>query len=250
MAHPNSAVTGVVLAGGRGTRLAPLTRSTSKQLLPVDGKPLVVRAISQLRDAGVRDVLLVIDDRHATEFLRVVRDGSELGLRSMAYVWQPPTAPGLPSAIQRVEHLVRTRKFVVACGDVLLEADLRTALADFLRQPAGARMLSIKVPDTAGQTPLDVDGERVVGMLDKNPTRHVGGYMDLGFYFYHRDVFDAIRSLRPSARGETEIWDLNRIYIRRGALRFTEVSGWFADVGASVETYRQVDRRYASFRKH
>jgi dTDP-glucose pyrophosphorylase/predicted MFS family arabinose efflux permease len=243
-ANTADALTGVILAGGRGTRLTPLTHHTSKQLLPIGGVPLIVRVLHQLRAAGVVDVLLVIDDRHATDFLQTVTDGVSLGLRSVGYVWQPPTGQGLPSAIGQVEHLLRTEKFVVACGDVLLEAGLQRAVTDFTRQPSGARMLAAQVPDTAGQTALEVVGDRVTGLLDKDPSRHVAGHMDLGSYFYHRDVFKLIGSLRPSARGETEIWDLNRCYARRGELWFTEVTGWFADVGASLAAYREVDERY------
>jgi glucose-1-phosphate thymidylyltransferase len=237
-------VTGVVLAGGRGSRLAPLTDQTSKQLLPVGGKTLVLRAIGQLVDAGIADVLLVIDERHASQFMGTIRDGRALGLRSLAYVWQSPAGEGLPSAIAKVEHHVRTEKLLVACGDMLVEDGIAQAVADFAEQPSGARLLGAWVDDHAGYTPLRVDGDGVLEILDQDRKRHAAGYMDIGFYFYHRDVFDRIKPLRPSLRGETEIWDLNRAYVRRGELSYTEVRGWWADVGGSLAVYRDADRRY------
>lgn len=238
------AVTGVVLAGGRGTRLAPLTDRTSKQLLPVGGRPLVARVIDQLVRAGVRDVLLVIDDRHAGDFLRVLRDGRDLGLRSLGYVWQPPSGVGMAAAVARAEHHLRTDKFMVACGDVLIEAPLGPSVRAFAAQPDGALVVATRTPDTAGYTPLTVEDGRVTALGDKDPYRHGPGWMDLGCYLYHRDAFDLVRSLRPSARGEVEIWDLNRHYARTGTLRYTEIKGWWSDVGTSPEVYRRADERF------
>lgn len=242
--HPDAAPVGVLLAGGRGTRLAPLTDRTSKQLLPIGGRPLAARVIDQLAAAGVRDVLAVIDDRHADAFLATLRDGRSLGLRGLAYVWQPPTGAGLPSAIAQVEPHVGDRPIMVICGDLLLEADLTSIVVDFLAQPEGARVLATRVPDTAGHTPLRVVDGTVREVGDKDPDRHLPGLLELGVYLYRRDVFDEIRALRPSARGETEIWELNRRYAARGRLRCTEVTGWWCDVGGSLADYRAADRRY------
>jgi glucose-1-phosphate thymidylyltransferase len=236
--------TGVVLAGGRGTRLAPLTDRTSKQLLDVGGEPMVTRVLRQLVRAGIRDVLLVIDERHADGFLAAVRDGTHLGLRSAAYVWQPSSGAGLPSAVARTEPYLRSESLLVACGDVLLDADLSAFVAGFARQPRGARMLACRTADTAGYTPLEVDGVVVTGLGDKAPDRHQPGIVDLGMYLYRHDVFDEIRTLQPSSRGETEIWDLNRRYARRGLLRHAKVEGWWADLGASMAAYRAASDRY------
>ncbi|WP_158587955.1 sugar phosphate nucleotidyltransferase [Actinomadura logoneensis] len=238
------AVTGVVLAGGRGTRLAPLTDRTSKQLLSVGGRPLITRVVDQLVRAGVLDVLVVIDDRHAGEFLRVLRDGRDLGLRSLGYVWQPPSGAGMAAALGRAEHLLRTDRFLVACGDVLIDAPLGPAVRAFAAQPDGALVVATRTPDTAGYTPLSVADGLVTALGDKDPDRHAPGWMDLGCYLYHRDAFDVARTLRPSPRGEVEIWDLNRHYARAGTLRYVEVKGWWCDVGTSPEVYRRADERY------
>lgn len=240
-----AAIAGVVLAGGSGTRLGPLTEVTNKHLLPVGGEPLVTWAIRQLVTAGVADVLLVIDQRHASEFMATLRDGRGLGLRSLAYVWQPPGGLGMPTAIGMAEHLLRTDKFVVACGDVLTETDLRPVVGDFARQRHGARMVAVQAEDSAGFSRLRVRDGIVLDILDKDRDQHVPSLVDLGFYFYHGDVFAEIRQLVPSARGETEIWELNRAFARRGCLLFSEVSGWWADAGGGPEIYADLQKRYA-----
>ncbi|MFC5186367.1 sugar phosphate nucleotidyltransferase [Actinomadura harenae] len=245
-APPPDAVTGVVLAGGRGTRLAPLTDRTSKQLLPVGGRPLVARVLGQLVRAGIADVLLLIDDRHAGDFLRVLRDGRDLGLRSLGYVWQPPSGAGMAAAIARAEPHLRTDRFMVACGDVLIDAPLGPSVRAFAAQPDGALLVATRTADTAGYTPLRVEDGRVTALGDKDPDRHGPGWTDLGCYLYGRDAFDHVRSLRPSARGEVEIWDLNRRYADAGTLRYKEVKGWWCDVGTSREVYRRADERYKS----
>ncbi|GAB3974306.1 sugar phosphate nucleotidyltransferase [Actinoallomurus acanthiterrae] len=237
-------VAAVVLAGGSGNRLRPLTDRSNKHLLPVGGEPLVVRAVRQLVAAGVRDVLVVIDDRHAGAFMGALEDGAALGLRSLAYAWQPPGGGGMPTAIGAAEHRLCAEKFLVACGDVLTDADLGPVIDDFLAQTDGARMTAVRTADTAGYSPLVTRGAGVAGILDKDSRRHLPGLVDLGFYLYHHDVFEVIQKLPVSARGETEIWDLNRVYAERGLLEFSEVSGWWADVGASVDVYMEVKRRY------
>jgi glucose-1-phosphate thymidylyltransferase len=240
-----SPITGVVLAGGRGTRLAPLTDETSKQLLPIGGKTLVERVLDQLTAAGVVDALLVIDERHACDFMRLLEDGAKAGLRSLAYVWQSAEGRGLPSAIRQVRHLVGTEKVIVACGDVLIEDGIRGPVEDFSRQDAGARIIAMSTPDTAGYSSLRIDGDVVRDIGDKDRGDHVSGYIDLGYYMYHIDVFEMIDGLHPSSRGETEIWDLNRAYVRRQQLKCSAVSGWWADVGESLEAYERAHGRYA-----
>jgi len=237
-------IKGVVLGGGRGTRLYPLTAETSKHLLPIGDKPLIVRVIDQLLEADVKDILLLIDERFASQFMEILKNGSHLGVRSLAYIWQAPEGKGLPSAIAQVEHFIKDEKIVVVCGDVLVEKGIKRPVEDFIRQNSGARLTGVSVEDTARYSPLVIDRETVRKILPKDENRHEPGLIDLGIYMYHPDVFHEICCLAPSSRGETEIWDLNQRYADRGDLRLTVIDGWWSDVGGSIETYLEAQRRY------
>lgn len=237
-------VKGLVLGGGRGTRLYPLTAETSKHLLPVGDKPMVVRVIEQLLEVDVKDILLLIDERYASQFMQVLKDGSELGVRSFAYIWQHPDGKGLPTAISKMENFVNDGKIVVACGDVLVEEGIQRPVSDFMKQDRGARLTVAQMEDTAGYSPLETHADIVSTILSKDKQRHMPGLIDLGIYMYHRDVFENIRLITPSSRGETEIWDLNNIYARKGELMYTAIDGWWSDVGGGIETYLDTHKRY------
>lgn len=237
-------VKGLVLGGGRGTRLYPLTAETSKHLLPVGDKPMVVRIVEQLLEADVKDILLLIDERYASQFMQVLKDGSDLGVRSLAYIWQHPDGKGLPTAISKMENFVNDGKIVVACGDVLVEEGIYRPVSDFMKQNRGARLTVAQMEDTAGYSSLETQDERVNRILPKDKQRHEPGLIDLGIYMYHPDVFQNIKSLTPSVRGETEIWDLNNIYAKNGELKHTVVDGWWSDVGGGIETYLEAHKRY------
>lgn len=238
-------VKGLVLAGGRGTRLLPLTAQISKQLLPVGGKPLVVRVIDQLINAGIKDILLLIDERYASEFMQILKDGSDLGLRSLAYIWQHPEGKGIPSAIYQAKNFIERGKIVVVCGDVLIEEGIKKPVSDFMKQKSGARLTTTYLKDTAGYSPLINQGDNVHEILSKDKNRHESGLIDLGIYMYHQDVFERIENLNPSKRGETEVWDLNSLYAKEGNLKFSAISGWWSDVGGSIDIYEEADKRYA-----
>ncbi len=243
--HTNSrAITGVVLGGGRGTRLYPLTAETSKQLLPVGDKPMIVHVIQQLLRANIKDILLLIDQRHASQFMQLLQDGSHLGANSLAYIWQHPDGKGLPSAIQQVAPHVAGDRLAVACGDVLIEQGIEQPVKDFMNQPSGARMVAMRVEDSAGYSPLVTEGSRVVDILPKDPDAHTPGLIDLGIYMYQPDVFERIDTLTPSARGETEIWDLNNTYAREAQLGFTALEGWWSDAGSSIPAYLAAHQHY------
>lgn len=237
-------IKGLVLAGGKGTRLLPLTENTSKQLLPVGDKPLVMYAIENLLRAGIKDILMLIDDRHASQFMEIFKDGSHLGVRSLAYIWQPSEAKGLPTAIAKAGPFITDEKLVVVCGDVIIEEGISKAVADFTLQDKCAHLCATSVEDTAGYSPLLTKGALVKEILTKDKDRHTKGLIDLGVYMYHPDVFDKINGLVPSARGETEIWDLNTIYTAIGLLHYTPISGWWSDVGSSMDTYINANKRY------
>lgn len=240
----NRAIQGVILAGGKGTRLQPLTNENNKQLLRVGDKPLVFYAIDQLVRADVRDIFMVIDERHGSQFMAAIRDGRHLGVERLAYIWQPAEGHGLPTAINRVEGFVRD-KFVVACGDVIIEEGITPAVEKFREQRDGARVVATYQEDSAGYSPLEVVDDRVVQIHSKDKGRHIPALIDLGCYLYTREVFDRIAALTPSARGETEIWDLNKTYVDEGTFHCTQVGGWWSDVGTSLETYCEAHNRYS-----
>lgn len=237
-------IKGVVLGGGKGTRLYPLTAETSKHLLPVGNKPLILYAINQLLEAGIKDILLLIDDRHASQYMQLLQDGTHLGINSLAYVWQPREGKGLPTAIAQTEAFIKDGRMVVVCGDVIIENGIANPVKDFIDQKGGARMVGTHVDDSAGYSPLRTEKGLVVDIERKNPNYHTPGTIDLGVYMYTPEVFPYIRSLTPSARGETEIWDLNSIYVQKRELYLSTVTGWWSDVGSNMETYLAANKRY------
>lgn len=238
-------VTGVVLGGGKGTRLHPLTAETSKHLLPIGDKPMISRVIGQLSVAGIKDVLLLIDQRYASQYMDTLRDGADLGLRSLGYIWQDPEGQGLPTAIGKVAPHTGDGKIVVACGDVLIENGIKKPVDDFMKQRIGARIVGAHVQDSAGYSPLQTAGEQVTDILPKDSQRHQEDVIDIGTYMYHPDVFNRIPALTPSPRGETEIWELNKSYIPDGALEHSVIDGWWSDTGGSIAAYEEAHARYS-----
>lgn len=237
-------IRGIILGGGKGTRLLPLTAETSKHLLPVGDKPLILYAIDQLLDAGVKDLLLLIDDRHASQYMQLLQDGKHLGINSLAYVWQPREGKGLPTAIAQVEPFIRSGRMIIACGDVIIENGLSEPVKDFVKQSVGARMVATYTEDTAGYSSLVTADDHILDIMPKDKNSHTPGLLDLGVYMYTSEVFQYIKSLTPSARGETEIWDLNKIYAQKQQLYYSRVDGWWSDVGSSMETYLVANERY------
>lgn len=235
---------GVILGGGKGTRLYPLTSETSKHLLLIGNKPLIIRVIEQLVKAGIIDILLLIDERYASQFMRLLKDGAELGIRSLAYVWQHADGKGIPTAISQIENFVGNNKIIVACGDVLIENGINKPVSDFLQQKDGARMITAHVDDSSGYSLLRTQKDNINQIYPKNSQCHKSGLIDLGIYMYHSDVFKKIKRLVPSERGETEIWDLNNIYVKNKKLKYTAINGWWSDVGGGLETYLEAHKQY------
>lgn len=238
-------IKGVVLGGGRSTRLAPLTETTSKQLLPVGDKPMISRVINQLSSAEIRDVCLLIDQRHASQYLDTLRDGSELGLRSLSYVWQDPEGKGLPTTISKVHHHIGDSKLIVACGDVLFDDSLEKPIEHFLKKRIGAHAVGAFMSDSVGYSPFITEGHKVKNILDKNKDRHTPAVVDIGTYMYTPDVFSRIDSLKPSERGETEIWDLNRSYINDGTYTYSAIDSWWIDAGGSLDLYEEANEHFS-----
>lgn len=224
---------GVVLAGGLGTRLYPLTKITNKHLLPVYNKPMIFYPIQTLVDAGVRDLLVVTGGNNAGDFLRLLGNGKHFGLPHINYTYQEGEG-GIADALRLAEHFSDGDKIVVMLGDNVIEKDIRRGVAAFKKQKRGARIYLKQVPNPQAYGVAELNGDRIVRIVEK-PKRPKSQFAVIGIYMYDATVFDIIRTLKPSRRGELEITDVNNAYIKRARLSYEILDGWWADAGASHE---------------
>jgi len=220
---------GVVLAGGTGSRLLPLTKVTNKHLLPVYDKPMIYYPLQTLLNAGIVDVLLVTGGKNAGEFLRLLGDGRTLGLDRLNYTYQEGEG-GIAQALGLAERFAEGGPICAILGDNIIEGNICHAAESFRRQPNGAKILLKRVPDAERFGVAEIRGDRVVGIEEK-PKRPKSDYAVTGIYFYDRSVFEKIRRLKPSGRGELEITDVNNFYIEEGALSCEILEGWWTDAG-------------------
>ncbi len=236
---------GVILAGGLGTRLHPLTKITNKHLLPVFDKPMIFYPIQTLVDAGVRDLLIVTGGNNAGDFLRLLGNGRAFGLPHLNYTSQEG-AGGIADALRLAEHFAEGEKIVVMLGDNVIEKNIRRGVAAFKKQKRGARLYLKAVRNPQAYGVAELRAGKIVGVVEK-PKRPKSNYAVIGIYMYDNRVFDIIRTLKPSRRGELEITDVNNAYLRRGQLEYDILDGWWADAGAShqklLETSLQVARQ-------
>ena len=220
---------GVVLAGGLGSRLDPLTRITNKHLLPVYDKPMVYYPISTLVNAGISDILIVTGGQNAGDFLRLLGNGKEFGLKHLNYTYQEGEG-GIAEALDLAEHFSEGERLCVMLGDNIIEGNINDAGAAFQQQERGARVLLKAVDDAQRFGVAEVDGERITHIEEK-PRHPKSNYAVTGIYMYDETVFDKIRKLEPSARGELEITDVNNLYIGDGNLAYSFLDGWWTDAG-------------------
>jgi glucose-1-phosphate thymidylyltransferase len=221
---------GVVLAGGLGTRLLPLTRVTNKHLLPVYNKPMIFYPIQTLVNAGITDIMIVTGGSNAGDFLRLLGNGEEFGLQRMHYTYQKNEG-GIADALRLARHFVGDDKVVVILGDNFVQGSIRKAVEDFERQPEGAKIFLKEVSNPQEFGVAELQGDRVVRIIEK-PKDPPSSYAVIGIYMYPPDVFDICDTLKPSGRGELEITDVNNEYIRRGCLTYEILEGWWADCGS------------------
>jgi glucose-1-phosphate thymidylyltransferase len=221
---------GVVLAGGLGTRLTPLTRVTNKHLLPVYDKPMIFYPIQTLVDAGITDIMLVTGGNNAGEFLRLIGNGEEFGLRHMNYAYQK-TEGGIADALRLAKHFVGNDKVAVMLGDNFVQGSIRQAVVQFEQQPRGAKIFLKEVPHPEEFGVAVLDGDKVVNIIEK-PKQPPTNLAVIGIYLYDNDVFTICETLKPSDRGELEITDVNNEYIRRGNMTYEVINGWWADCGS------------------
>ena len=220
---------GVVLAGGLGTRLDPLTRITNKHLLPVYDKPMIYYPIETLVNADISDILIVTGGQNAGDFLRLLGNGKDFGLKHINYTYQEGEG-GIAEALGLAEHFSDSQKICVVLGDNLIEGNIVGAAQAFRDQQAGARILLQAVPDAERFGVAEIQGERIMAIEEK-PSRPKSNYAVTGIYMYDATVFDKINTLEPSRRGELEITDVNNLYIQEGTMTFSMLEGWWTDAG-------------------
>jgi glucose-1-phosphate thymidylyltransferase len=220
---------GVVLAGGLGTRLRPLTSVTNKHLLPVYNQPMIYYPIQTLVNAGITDIMVVTGGSSAGDFLRLLGNGKAFGLKHLNYTYQEGEG-GIAEALSLVEHFAAADPVCVVLGDNIIEGNIRSAVAAYRRQGHGAKIILKKVSDPQRFGVPRLDGDRVI-CIDEKPAKPQSDYAVIGVYMYDSNVYNIIRSLKPSARGELEITDVNNAYISRGAMTWEELEGWWSDAG-------------------
>jgi len=220
---------GIVLAGGLGKRLYPLTRVSNKHLLPVYSKPMIYYPIQTLVDAGITDILVVTGGTHAGEFLRLLGNGKDFGLKHINYTYQEGEG-GIAEALRLAKHFADNDKIAVILGDNIIEKDINKCVDDFRKQPKGAKILLKEVEDPERFGVAELKGDKIVGIEEK-PKNPKSKYAVTGIYMYDNRVFEIIKSLKPSGRGELEITDVNNAYIRDGELTYSVLDGWWTDAG-------------------
>jgi glucose-1-phosphate thymidylyltransferase len=236
-------VKGVVLAGGEGTRLHPLTRITNKHLLPIYDRPMVAYAIEALVKASVTELMVVTGGTHAGEFLRLLGNGHEYGIDRLSYAYQDRPG-GIAEALGLAERFADGDRIVVMLADNVVERSIRPAVANFEKQERGARILLSQIDDPAHLRHLGVpelDGDGRIRRIVEKPADPPSRLAVTGIYLYDADVFKVIPTLEPSRRGELEITDVNNWYIEQGVMEYEVVAGFWGDAGESIDAYYAVN---------
>jgi len=220
---------GVILAGGLGSRLFPLTKITNKHLLPIYCKPMIYYPIETLVDAGITDILIVTGGAHAGEFLRLLGNGAKFGLKHINYTYQEGEG-GIAQALGLAKHFAEDDKMVVILGDNIIEKSIKKQVDEFRKQPTGARILLKEVRDPHRFGVVGFKGSKITSIVEK-PRKPKSKYAVTGIYMYDNRVFDIIEKLKPSHRGELEITDVNNAYLKSGELEHSMLDGWWTDAG-------------------
>ena len=220
---------GVVLAGGLGSRLRPLTAVTNKHLLPVYNQPMIFYPIQTLVNAGITDIMIVTGGNSAGDFLKLLGNGKAFGLKHLNYTYQEGEG-GIAAALSLVEHFAAGEPVCVVLGDNIIEGNIRAAVDSYRKQGKGAKILLKKVTDPQRFGVPELDGQRVV-KIEEKPAAPKSEYAVIGIYMYDARVFEIIRVLKPSGRGELEITDVNNAYIERDEMAWDALDGWWSDAG-------------------
>jgi glucose-1-phosphate thymidylyltransferase len=234
---------GVILAGGTGSRLFPLTKVTNKHLLPIYNKPMIFYPIECMAKAGIDEVLLVTGGNNAGDFIRLLGNGSEFGLKNLQYTYQDG-AGGIAQALGLAERFVDGEPICLILGDNIVEYSIKDAARKFAEQKQGAKILLSQVQNPSAYGIAEMEGDRVARIVEK-PQNPKSNWAVIGIYFYDGDVFKTVKTLKPSARGELEITDVNNAYIDRGQMTADKVRGFWADGGENIDFYLQASNTVA-----
>ena len=231
---------GVVLAGGTGSRLFPLTKITNKHLLPIYDRPMIYYPIQCLLNAGIRDILIVTGGEHAGDFLKLLKNGKHLGVKHLEYAYQEGEG-GIADALKLAEEFADGDKICVVLGDNIIEGNIKRASGAFFTQGSGGKVLLKEVPDPERFGVARFEGDpprgKIAEILEK-PKKPPSNYAVTGIYFYDADVFTICKTLKPSGRGELEITDVNNAYLARGDLTYEILDGWWTDAGTFESLHR------------
>jgi glucose-1-phosphate thymidylyltransferase len=220
---------GIVLAGGLGSRMYPLTKVTNKHLLPIYNKPMIYYPIETLVDAGIKEILVVTGGKNAGDFLRLLGNGKEFGLKHINYAYQEGEG-GIAAALALAEFFADREPVCVILGDNIIEDSIAPYVENFKKQGGGSRILLKEVQDPQRFGVATVEGNRIT-KIEEKPQTPASNYAVTGIYMYDGDVFDIVKTLKPSARGELEITDVNNYYLRQGKLEYDILQGWWTDAG-------------------
>jgi len=227
---------GIILAGGLGSRLMPLTKITNKHLLPVYDEPMIYYPIRTLAEAGINDILIVTGGNSAGDFLRLLGNGKEFGLKGINYAYQEGEG-GIAEALGLAEHFAENEKVIVMLGDNIIEGSIKQAVEDFEKQPKGAKIFLREVTDPHRFGVPIIEGNRITAIEEK-PKKPKSNYAVIGIYMYDPQVFEIIKKLKPSDRGELEITDVNNAYINNNIMTYEIIDGWWTDAGTFPSLFK------------
>jgi glucose-1-phosphate thymidylyltransferase len=222
-------VKGIVLAGGLGMRLRPLTAVTNKHLLPVYDRPMIYYPLQTLVNAGITDIMIVTGGSSAGDFLKLLGNGKAFGLKHINYAYQEGEG-GIAEALSLVEHFAAKQPVCVVLGDNIIEGNIAAAVRAYKEQGKGAKIILKRVPDPERFGVPELNGQNVL-RIEEKPKVPKSDYAVIGIYMYDGEVYDIIRTLKPSGRGELEITDVNNAYIQRQEMTWEELEGWWTDAG-------------------
>ena len=227
---------GVILAGGLGTRLMPCTKVTNKHLLPVYDKPMIYYPIMTLVNAGIKDILIVTGGNNAGDFLRLLGNGREFGLKDISYTYQEGEG-GIADALKLAENFADGKKIFVILGDNIIQDNVSAYVEEFEKQPKGAKVFLKEVPDPERFGVAEIKDGKIISIEEK-PKVPKTNYAVCGLYMYDNEVFEIINNIKPSERGELEITDVNNEYIRRGTMTYSILKGWWTDAGTFESLFK------------